>query len=462
VIVLPVLAAALLCGPQTAPGELPFFSMGSAVLEQADARRTRPAVLRGPTRLLERLEPLHHVLRIGALELWVPVLTVQPDGEFRTGPELTEMRRYAELLLDLQRLWLEQTGLRGADLLRYRSALEAVGTWLGGITDEGVPEMDGPTQEANRVLASWFQPEVPRAGVDYTPGEFELVIVLAPTRAHYFGLLGAAGLVLDEHRDTFWNPAARRSVNQWLTHESLAVAMSIGPASDDNPALSDDPMNRDELQQQLVHSASHLISNRVILDAPAWFREGLAIHDTVTLAKDDDTLCTGYSQRVSAAWSIPALARLLPYLERDLSPYRDGPAAGYFLHQLRPAKDGAYTIHDIDLGKPAFTVRGPFLDADDRMPDVVFKGPEGVKRGFAEFYRAYTAAFVEFLHQQRVADRTVLAWTIEFVRQRHHALDADELLRTALRMVTMKTLGESAEPSKDLEAAFAVWLGSRK
>lgn len=460
--ILSLLAAAALLAPQSAPGELPFFSQGTALIGQADELRDAPLNSRGDYRLLERLQSAHHIVRVGVMEIWVPLLEVTKDGELRPGPELSEVRPYAAQLLGLQRLWLEHTGLRGAELARHEAALDAISRWSRQLKGRELPELDTATRRATRMLESWFGVEVPRAGIEAPERKFELVMILCPTRAHYFAVLGAAGLILDSRRDTYWHPAARRSVNQWLTHECIAVAMAIGPTSDRDPALANNPMDPGELAQQMSHTASHLLSNRFIFDAPSWFREGVAIQDTVTLNKDDDTLCSGYSESRSASYAIPALAQLLPFLERDLSPYRDGPAQHFFVKLLRPDKHGAFSIHDLDLGKRAFTLPGPFLGEDARIPDVVFDASEGIQRGFAEFMRAYAAAFTDFLSQQLLADRSVLAWTIEFMRQRRSMLGSEELLPTALRMITQKTLGESLDPELDLEGAFQVWLGTRK
>ena len=459
---LSLLATAALLAPQSTPGELPFFSQGTALLAQADELRDSPLTARGENQLLERLTPLHHIVRVGVIEIWVPRVEITKDGEVRPGPELSEVRPFADQLLELQHGWLEHTGLRSSELARHEAALEALAVWARQLKGRDLPERDDATRQATRLLETWFGTEVPRPGIEAPERDFELVMILAPTRAHYFAVLGAAGLILDTRRDTYWHPAARRSVNQWLTYECLAVAMSIGPNSEYDPALANDPMDPRELAEHMAHAASHLLSNRIMFEAPSWFREGLAIHDTVALTGDDDTLCSGYSESLSASYTIPALARLLPFLERDLSPYRDGPAQDFFIKLLRPGKHGEFIIHDLDLGKRAFTLPGPFLDADDRMPDRVFEGSPGIQRGFAEFIRAYGAAFVQFLSEERLADRSVLAWTIEFMRQRGAMLSPEELVPTALRMITQKTLGESPDPEHDLEAAFQVWLETRK
>lgn len=461
-VLLSLCAAVALVAPQSGPGELPFHSLGSAYLELADARAETAISARGDWRLYQRLEPLHRIVRVGVIEVWVPELTLDGEGQAGKGLDLSSVRPYAEQMLALQRHWLAQTGLRGAELARHEAALEVIGAWVAQLDGQALPEIENATYRATRVIETWFQKDVAQAGEELPERDFELVMILAPNRAHYFGLLGAAGLVLEQRRDTYWNPAARRSVNQWLTFECLAVAMSLGPNSEYDPPLADSAMDSDALSQQMIHAASHLLSNRVMFGVPSWFREGLAIRDTVSLTKDDDTLCSGYSESRSAAYSIPALAALLPFLEIDLSPYRDGPAQDYFVKLLRPNDKGEFTIHDLDLGKRAFTVSGPFLDRDDRMPDAVFKGSQGIRRGFAEFMRAYSAAFVQFLSEQQLADRSVLAWTIEFVRQRRLDVNQEDLLPTALRMVTMKTLGESGDPERDLEAAFNAWLGTRK
>ena len=89
---------------------------------------------------------------------------------------------------------------------------------------------------------------------------------------------------------------------------------------------------------------------------------------------------------------------------------------------------------------------------------------EGLKEGFAEFFRAYCGAFVAWLATPRGAGPSWLDGALRELRA--SALKGKKAppaeLNAILRGITSLTLGESLDPELDLEAQFQAWLAARR
>jgi hypothetical protein len=449
-----LLVATTLLGAPGQPAQggahLPFEELGVALLAEADARGAakRPAVSADDVAaVLERLEVLHHRLDLGAIELWTPVVVLEPGGSLGKAFDPRGAQRWALELIELQRRWLGHLDLADEAMAERQAALDRIAEWAGGdLREEG--EEEGLTAARGLMLRTFRNDLVPR------PPTF----VIAPTRTHMVGLFGAAGIVNPEDRGRLWNEGLRGNAFAWLGYEVLAIPLEAGPDVGSTTLVAS-RLEADLVLETIVHRGSHVLSERTVPLAPEWLREGLALFDTIELVGDDDSLCTGFSQR----------ERLLiglayhEWVDANQSPFREGAASRWFEEELRPDGKGLFVIYDINRGKPGAHVAGPFFGPRREIPAEVLAGGDGLRRGYAEFHRAYCATFVRWLSQQRVGDHEVLTWLIQFVGdpQRQKVVSVEDLVPVGLRMITMKTLGESDDPERDVEAAFIRWLAER-
>jgi hypothetical protein len=428
--------------------ELPFETLGSAFLEEVDARAPAPSSARLPEEalFLERLAGMHHKLSLGGVELWVPRVACSAGGSFGKGLDPRDARPWARELIELERLWFEHLDLEGDALAANEAALARIARFVESLGTNDVPAPDGGLDAALLEIVRPF----PHPAVARPP-----VLIVAPSRAHMVALFGAAGLAVPAQRDRLWVDGLSRFAFSWLFWEVLVVPLETAVDADTGTLISSRHEDQTILET-IVHRSSHMLSERVIPQAPQWFLEGLALDDTIRVTGDDDSLCTGFSQRERIYGAVTDLE----WLDANKSPYREGAASRWFDKELKPDKEGWFTIYDLDTGRSGLQLQGPFLGAGARTPATVVSGPKGLQRGYSEFFRAYSAAFVHWLELQRVGGRSVRHWLIEFVRdpERREMVSDEELAPVALRMITMKTLGESDDPERDLEAAFIVWL----
>jgi len=440
-----------LAGAREARQELPFEPLGTAFLAEVESRAPAPssARLAAEAVFIELLGALHHRVDLGGMQIWIPRRAQSQDGSFGGGFDPRDARPWARELIELERVWFDHLDLTGDVRAERLAALARVAEHVESLGTGEIPPADAELAAARLLLASTFpHPTAARAPI----------LIIAPARAHLVGLFGAAGLAVPGQRQRLWNDGLRRNAFAWLFFEVLVIPLDE-PLADEAPSLVAARNEQALILETIVHRGSHLLSERVIPAAPDWFIEGLALHDTIVLTGDDDSLCTGFSQRER----IRGGAAAFEWIDANMSPYREGAATRWFDKQLRPDDDGWFAIHDLDRGGPGLRLPGPFLGQRAVIPDTVRDGPAGLQRGYAEFFRAYCAAFVHWLSLERVGDRSVLRWLIRFMRdpQRLRALSEPELAPVGLRMITMKTLGESDDPERDLEAAFAVWLAER-
>jgi len=445
-----MMAAALLGIPWQSGARLPFEELGVTLLAEADARG---AVAREPVSkddaaaTLDRLEVLHHCIDLGAMELWIPEVALDASGSLRKGLGAREAEHWAFELIELQRRWLdlfEPADDRRAEL---SAAIDRIEAWV----EHGSREKDDtPELRADRalLLSTFRNEEVPRAPI----------LMIAPTRPHFIGLFGAAGIVNKYDRNRLWSEGLRSNAFAWLAYEVIVIPLEAGPDVGATTLVAP-RLEADLVLETIVHRGSHMLSGRAVPLAPEWFREGLAIHDTIGLVGDDDSLCTGFSQRERLLIGVA----YHQWVDANHSPYREGAAVRWYVEELRPDEEGRFQIHDLDRSKPGIRVPGPFLGPVSEIPEEVMASGEGVRRGYAEFYRAYCATFVHWLSEQRVGDHSVLTWLIQFVSDpaRQRVVPPGQLVPMGLRMITLKTLGESGDPGRDIEAAFDQWLAER-
>ena len=464
----------LLLAPLSAPPaqDLPFESLGKALLAQADSRAGEAKVKpnrAGPIpprrALLTRLAALHQRLRLGAVEIWIPLVAIEPEGALATAPEAKAFQSPARMLLSLERAWLRRGAADEVDLAQAAPAIGRLEGWVRTLKADLAPEQGAEVVAARRLLSILL---LQRRGA--APPEdredYDLVVIVAPTRAHYIGVLGAAGIVAPERVADLWSPTARRSAGVVLESDVALVASAWGGPEGSRKPLESWTMSSAEAAQGIVHAADHLLAIRIVPAAPAWFTEGLAICDTVDVSRADETLCSGNREYASVPGSVAGAgpSTLLVWVTHDKSPFRGGPSSRHFVKVLRGfLARGGVTVLDLDTGRPAFTVEDPLLGYRASVPPQVEHGSDGLKKGFAELYRAWCAGFVHYLAELETAGGPALPQVLARIREA--SMGAAELaqgaLDEALLAVTGKQL-ETLDPAKDIEVAFAAWLASQR
>jgi hypothetical protein len=440
--------------------ELPFERLGKVLLAATPGAQEPIAELdRLEREILARLAPLHYVVDLGALELWIPLRAVDEEGALADAPCPREWKSMAEDLLALEQRWCAALGeldpSRGA---ATSEALGALGEWVRRTGAKHRPLSDGAIHSQARTL---------RAALLGTSDAQPLVVLIAPQRSQMLALIGAAGLLAPGQRSTLWNENARRSLGQVLGPTLVALALSFGPRHEDDSPFLSQPLDQLTLHQSVVHAASHLLCNRLAITAPNWLHEGVALIDTHALCGADDTLCSGYSGRPRSIFDdlreVPQA--FLIYTRAESSPYRTGASAGLFRDALRGAREPAgFRVIDLDRGVAGLVAPGPFLGAAALVPEEVRVGPQGLKEGFAEFFRAYCGAFVAWLATPRGAGPSWLDGALRELRARalKGAKPPTQELHAILHELTGLALGESLDAELDLEAQFQAWLAARR
>ncbi|HVS19019.1 MAG TPA: hypothetical protein VMT18_10500 [Planctomycetota bacterium] len=445
------------CSPPQIAREAEYEALGRRLLEAAphappaeDRRAT------GEQRLLARLAALHEVFDLGVTEVWLPVRGLERDGEVGKLARPKAWPEIARFAVELERRWYELLAPADASAReRGRAALDALARFAKRLQPKSAVPTDAELLDAACELRR-----------QWSPDDFRYRIVVAPTRAQYVGLIGAAGLELTANRFQVWTELSARAANTYFLPSALAFALVGGPLSEDDEITRERELEAEALRTYAAHALAHQLSNLLLPGAPLWFGEGLALCDTVAVVGVDETLCSGYSGRKATSVDDlgSALGNALIYARVERSPFRTGGCKDLFVDELRKARvEGGFRVFDLDTSRAGVTLPGPFLLERALLPDPVAAGPRGLKEGYAEFFRAYSGAFVAFLSDQRAGDTTLLAAALREMHARR-ADDSPERRRlsTVLGELTGKTLGRSMDPERDLEGAFAVWLGTRR
>jgi hypothetical protein len=447
---------AWLVGAAPQGGRAPVFEeLGRVLLDVAAQAPGAPAerAAAGEAGLLQRLAQVHDVFDVGALEVWLPVRGLGARG----GPEALQRPRIwiqiPKLAVELQARWYERLAPddRAANE-RGRAALEELERWARRLQVKAEPPRDADFASAARELRAQWPDDGMRPRV-----------FVAPTRAQFVGLLGAAGIVLPNQRGALWTELSLRSANTYFLPTSLAFACVGGPLSEEDSPIRERELEAEALRSYAAHALSHQFAHFLVPTAPLWFGEGLALYDTVAVVGVDETLCSGYSGRkVTPVDDVQsALGNALIYARIERSPYRTGGCKDLFVDELRLALvEGGFRVLDLDTSREGVTLGGPFLRERAALPAQIEQGPRGLKEGYAEFFRAYCAAFVAYLAQERAGDASLLEAVLRRLHERRKQLSGE--LATVLEELTGKTLGESLDPQHDLEGAFVQWLATRR
>ena len=447
-------ASALAAGASfAAPGALPFETLGKALTSAADAAQPKDAP---PARdVFERIEPLHDNIRLGAFELWIPRKIVKPDGSVTDATPSDQTRDFAVALVKLQRDWLERVGVDGEDLARDHTAAEDFLRFAARVRKPPYPAPDVEALAARKQLETAF------FGVAQAEHTHRSVIILAPTRAQFVAVLGAAGSMSAIQRSFFWSDEAGHSGSVALAPGRLLVALSNegAPAAD---SLRDEAIAPDVRVQTIVHSASHVLSAQFIPSAPKWFVEGLAIVDTIATVRTDETLCTGHpASAASSGFSLGGdMEGVFFWAARQASPYREGASTHWFIDELRGAhtRDG-FKIVNLDDVRISIPLSIPLLTEGFEFPKAIAVAPPGFKKGFAEFFRAYCAGFVHWLDvEQPTRPRLLNRLISELHRAPPPGKEKPGPLYKVVHSLCGRTIGEALDPEADLEAGFFAYL----
>lgn len=436
------------------PAPLPFDAAGKEVLEASDRARGKLPVAQKS--VVARLAPLHQRVRLGALELWLPQKALNERLAARPGPAARDVARLARDLVELQRGWIERTPGLSEDRARAHEARETLARWAATFVGGEVPDMPEDVRAARLELERFFH----RRELDERSPA--VVLVVAPTRAQFLGLLGAAGAIDPALAPTLCSERQRRAASAQLAPGVMALAQtSVGEGERASPTR-DVPLDPEDLRQANLHAASHLLGVVLAPASPAWWSEALALRDTISTCGADETLCTGFADTHPLA-AVPTSAsplEILLWVTRHRSPYRGGASRAHFLPALAEAltTDGL-SVLDLDRSERAGHIPPRLLGERAPLPPLVVAGSTGVKKGHAELYRAWCGGFVHWLSTQRLKDEALLdVLCRELARIPWEPERARSALHETCTRVAGRSLGASDDPALDLEAAFTASL----
>lgn len=424
----------------------PFERLGERLIELADERAGPSANTSDTT--TARLASLHDAVRLGAFELWAPLVTLDAKGRAGPGARAKDLVERGARLVELQRYWLGRASQDAPTTQAAREALNVVAAWWKPFKALPHPGPSEAVRSAVAALEAHF-------GLPMRSGR-RLTLLHAPTRAHYTALLGARGVLSDRLRPQIWTAVDLTSPFAALRDGSTAYATTWALGQSGSGLLEDAGMSAPDSREWFTHCAAHQLVYWLVPMAPAWMIEALAIETTIALCGADETSCTGAREiETLPTWWLDVM-EALSFVARDKSPYRGG-SPTHFAKQLRAARrEGGFVIFDLEREMAAEIVRGPLLGAQTRTPAEVVSGGVGVRKGYAEFFRAYCTAFVAFVQREEPERFSRLLQALR--RAPLEARPKQSPLHLLVREHFELTLGESEDPTADLEARFRAWL----
>ncbi len=428
-----------------------LHEFGERLLAESAAR----GVERETTKdLRDHLAPLHERVRVGAFELWLPAKGVDATGAWSPARELRGSERLVVGLARLQALWLPRIeGSASANSAQLGTELERwAAQWRPGRKPANA-EREAALHDA---LFEHLHGR-PRADAAYPH-----IVCLAPSRAQLCAIAGAE-VALRPNESQWISVSWLSHCREFIVPGALAVVSLVSVATD-TPALEmrDELLGADTVLENLVHNASHLLSAARHTGAPRWWKESLAIYDTLRLVASEDSLCSGAGES-SESSKLGALSQWMFVLSRHKSRYRGRGVEGFFVAELRRAlRPEGFELLDLDTNRPALVVPTPHLGQEAEIPASVAKASATVRKAYAEHLRAYPVAFLSFLDRPAASGPSRL----ESISRELARLSAEERTRnvTLYRVVdtlTGRTLGESNSPTSDLEGEFLAWLAGR-
>src|SRR5688572_15680583 len=246
---MPLAVLALVLAQSLPQPRLPFEPFGRTLLRRADRPGT-PA-LDPRAGALQRLEPLHEVVDLGAVRVWVPRVVLDRHGEPREGVRWREVEGLVDLVLAVELEWSERARLEESTE-PVGTALETIRKWLDSVTTL-------PCESTDEVVAA--RKTVQRACIGAEPASWsqEPLVILAPTRAQFVGLFGAFGLGDESQRSQLWQDQIGTVTMQWFGRSCIVLPLTRWT---DGEPLIDQKIAQGELRQVVVHFTSHLFRIR--------------------------------------------------------------------------------------------------------------------------------------------------------------------------------------------------------
>ncbi len=434
-------------GQAQATSGWPVAEFGAKLLERAKALDAAAAQ---SSDLRTRLAPLHERVRIGAFELWLPRETLDANGRWADCKLAREASKYVDALAKLQVRWVARLASEGGNAppVQAQEFAKWASSWKPG---------KRPANERETALHDYLFEQI--RGAPTAAGDFGHIVCIAPTRPQLCALAGAHVALKPSALSWIDAPWLSLCREFFLPDGVLVIGLASCASGADPKAFIDEPLPPLTVLENLTHNASHAITNARHTGAPRWWREGLAVDDTLSVAGSDETLCSGASD-ASLGGELGAAIQWMSMLSRYKSPFRGPGAAKGFIDALRHSRrERGFELIDLDTNRPAFSVQGPWLGDPERTPELVGSAPPGVRKCYAELRRAYDTAFVRFLDADGAPQRpsTLQSLSREYAKR----LDAKQrrisLHKLSLE-VTSRSLGASSDPERDHEAAFDAFL----
>lgn len=445
-----LLACATLAGNAASQSGLPLDELGKRLLDRA--ARGGGAKTARQDDLVARTAALHDRVIIGGFELWWPRDALEPDGRWRSSKLPRESDAIVARLARLQTIWTPR--LTNASDARVDAA--ELERWALGWKEAKGRRADPPPAAARvaRVLR----------GPSWREGGYGYVIGAAPSRAQLVGLAGAYVACA---------PAARGWVDDvWLQNCAAAVfpramrvvAWTAASATAPPESMKETPFDFPSVLDNVIHHASHELTRARLPNSPPWWTESLALYDSLSLLGRDEAPCTGYWDEDLETSFVQTLVQQFRVDVRK-SPFRGPGSENYFVDALRSrlTADG-FELIDLQTKSTRMRVAAPFLGEGAGIPSTVDAAPIGVKQCYAEFHRAYGAAFVRFLDSDgsdtspsslQLACRALLDVQPAPQRGERGSLAS---FHEVVHSATSKSIGASMDPALDHEAAFVAWL----
>lgn len=452
---------------------IPFESLGRELLALADSKRganpgEAPATADGTTKLLFRLQPAFHRIPLGAVELWELKNNFGDlsKGEGGSPQPLAALQSHANLCLQIQKLWIDRADFNDVTRILTKKHLGIAENWVKSWKADGPTRLKLEEEEALLQIAQAFKAVKKDEKLEI--GKLPVLFILN-TRRQYISLLGASGIIDTTQQSILWDAKARTWVLGGVNYRCNAVTGSWGPPEGKTSPLVDNPMPNADANQYITHQIAHYLIDLTIPEAPPWASEGLAICDTVIVAKADETRCTGNiaAARVADVGGfMPGQKedfRWMPMAPAEKSPYRRGPSAHFFTKELRRARaKDSMKVVDYDSGK-LINISPPILKPVEKIPDIINGGSAPLKASYSEFFRAYVAGFAHYFFTEAKIDKTTILPKLvrELNQMRAAGAMPADAFHTAVKKITNKSLGTAADAKQDWEGAYLEWIDSQ-
>lgn len=436
--------AALLAMSAALPGQshVAWAEFGHALL--AELGETEPPPLAA---MLER----HYCrLLLGGFDLRVP------NTRINKGPDAARIAAIADVLLDLQ------------DRLCDYTVLDA----------EALAAEHGNLAALRKYVAAWRNKPFGTEPPAVPAGKEPCVLVLAPTRKDFVGLVGWLGLLDTKYADYWWNDGTAQFADLRLQDEGHVQVIALEYAAPDQKGdvtLGFD-MNTREKTGLLQH-----VAQRAALswcwrwlgdDADQSFVLGFATDLVVDVLGQNNARSGGsdkaYSTEGRNAFipGAPSRGGSMEMVNADSS-WRLSQGQDYFARPLRQAqKAGEHAAKDsrdrlgnflLKAGEKKHLVTAPFLGKVAFEREAV---PDEFGDDYLEFHRAYRSAFVHWLQGNGAKGKAASAEKFATLLQRLVAQPASVTFEGLCKEIYGVPLAGKSAETDTLERRFLGWLAT--